>query len=530
MAEVTYRANLSSAGFPLVSEFHGQTVIVPGPDQAYTQSTSSRDAVDRAVNVPQLYYGHNFLPVSNGFHTVDYVQKVAALSGTPDINQIYAVYNSDGKRGYVAWGRTSATTRSFNTDTNTWVTITDGIGIPSGSTEYDRVFTSGVINGLSYFFCYAKTSPASNSRAFTINLSTGALASVTLTGLSIGDVRGLASVAGYLIAWTDTAIAWSSVTTPTDFVPSDTTGAGGGNVQEARGKILAVLSSGFGAILYTEVNAIAITYTGNQRYPFSFKEIKGSAGAVTQQLIAFDANSQSQIAYTTSGLQSLSATKSDSILPELTDFLRSNYFEDFDESTDTFTRDATGTFLIKLVLIADRYIVVSYGKSPSAPAYNAYTHALVYDLLLDRYGKLKIPHMDCFEYQEYDPNAPELALNSIGFISSEGLVKIARVYYGAQGSGGVLILGKYQYVRARFMQLDEVHIENVNASQTITVKDMYSVDGKNTYATVTGYLDTSTGTQRNYLFESVGMNHSILIKGSVNLTSFLLRFHIHGKG
>jgi hypothetical protein len=83
------------------------------------------------------------------------------------------------------------------------------------------------------------------------------LVAVTLTGLVAADILGVVGVSGYLIAWTKSVIAWSSLLSPTDFTPSLATGAGGGSVQGARGDIVVCLAHTVGFVVYTNQNAVA---------------------------------------------------------------------------------------------------------------------------------------------------------------------------------------------------------------------------------------------------------------------------------
>ncbi len=486
MGNIAYRANLHAATFPLVSQLHGQTVIVPGPDQAYSQGVSSRDNVDIGINIPQLYYGHNFLPTVQGVHSVAYQQKIAAVAAS-DLQTIFPYYDN-GVRGYISFAA-DGDLRGFKDGESVWTAITT-LTPASGAR-----LTTATLGGKTYILYHT---PPTTNVFLAINLSTYGTTTPTYTGLS-------------------------STTDIFDFTPSLTTGAGGASVQEIRGKILTIVPSGFGAIIYTDVNAVAMTYTGNAKFPFSFREIRGSAGITSTELIAFDANSQSQIAFTTSGMQSLTETKAESFLPEITDFVAAQYFEDFDESTDTFSYTrATSPFVKKLTLVGDRFLVFSYGLT-------ALTHALIYDLALARFGKLKIAHKDCFEYQYYSAAGNDTSSRAIAFMQADGRVVVAKISEEDTTDTGVFLFGKYQYVRSRDLALTKVTVENVFGANTITVADLASLDGKTSTKTL-GYLSETNGTQKQYLFDTVGKNHSILIKGAVHLTNMVLEFFPYGKG
>jgi hypothetical protein len=526
MADITYRANLSSASFPLVSEYHGRTIIIPGPDNTYNRLVGSQDVSDRDVGIPQLYYAHNVLPVTGGFHTVTYKTDLPRDSLGTRVTQVFPWYNL-GKDGLLGFRGTQVVAC---TDGFPWTAV--GITL-DGSSTYRH--TKGTVNGQSYLFSYGVSGPAAGSATcHTINLSTFIATPVVLSGLS-GVITGIAAVSGYLLAFSDTAIAWSSLTDPTDFVPSLITGAGGANVQEVKGRIVAAKASGFGAVIYTETNAVALTYTGNSRYPFTFEEIKAAGGCLdyTQpdRFITEDASASAQIAITTNGLQSLGPKSATSILPELNDFLQCAYYEDFNEATRTFSRTQYGPtgllgFSLELNLIAGRYITLSYG--PPGTVDSPYTYVIIYDLNLKRYGKLKYTHVSCFENNHQAlPTEPAYYAN-IGLAGMAGQIEHPYISNAPGAGSGVILLGKYQYVRARMLALNYVSVENIRPEDTIQCYDLCSLDGKTTteYA---GYPYEITGTQRFFSFSCVGTNHSILFIGPINLTSLCLEFFNHGK-
>lgn len=524
---IHYRANLSSATFPFVSEYQGQTIIVPGPDNTYNRLVSSPEVGDRDAGIPQLFYCHNVLPTSNGFHSVQYVTDLSAAPSDPRVVRIVPWYNLSREGLLGVRGSQIVTT----VDGTGWTA--SGITLLSDS-RYR--LSKGTVNGQTYIYIYGIAgTDAGRTDCYTIDLLTGAATLVTLTGLG-SDVRGICAASGYLLAYTETELAWSSITDPTDFTPSLITGAGGAQVQEVRGRIVCIQPSGFGAIIYSEVNAVAVTYSGNARYPFSFEEIKGAGGAIDfdqpERYIASDANSTSQFALTTNGLQVLGPKSATKLLPELEDFIVTSYYEDFDETTNTFTRTQYGStgvssFSLELTLVAARYICLSYG--PPNAIDSPYTYMIVYDLALKRYGKLKITHVAVFDnLHQFLPTDPPFFAN-IGIAKLNGsIVHPALLNNATSADYGVAILGKYQYVRSRLLALDQVTIENIHPSNTFTMSDLCAVDGKN-YIIYSGYPLDTAGTQRTFSFSAVGKNHSLLFKGSFNLTSLVLEFHPHGK-
>jgi hypothetical protein len=149
-----------------------------------------------------------------------------------------------------------------------------------------------------------------------------------------------------------------------------------------------------------------------------------------------------------------------------------------------------------------------------------------------RYGKLKIDHVACFEYEYPDPTLVDAPRRSIAFLKSDGSIYTVNPSVTFSASDGVILLGKFQYVRSRLMTLEEITIQSVHSTQSATVYDMVSDTG-GTVDTMTRYQGYETSQpgdfQRTYKIHKTGINHSILIVGGFFLASLVLTFHIHGR-
>lgn len=503
MAQVTYRANLSARAFPFLSQNWGRTVIVPQYDNTFSRQLTSQEDQDKDVGIPQIYYCHNVMPHQQGFQSIGYNQLIYPQVGLTNASQVLLVRDNAGNSTYLMITTTGAVYRAYGSG---WLYI-QNIGVGQ--------ITYAYVSGNTYVY-------VANSGCYKYDFTFNVLTAVTLTGLDTTKVLGITYSAGYLIAWTTSSVAWSSTVDPTDFVPSLTTGAGGGSVESARGSIIACVAHIQGFIVYTSNNAVVAIYTGNSRYPFTFREIVASGGLGSLSNVTYDANSGNHYAYTTSGMQLISTTQTQTILPELTDFISGRLFEDYDEVTDTFSATPLSTAMQKSVtMVADRYLVFSYGV-------NSLTHALVYDLTDKRWGKLKIPHVQCFEYAIPAAAVVEIPRQSIAFLQADGTVKVVDFSVTSTDSNGVLCLGKYQFVRQRLLQVDNIHLENVQAGYNFNLYILAALDGKNTNKVVP-YLLESTGLYRQYTSRAVGVNHSLVLKGAFSLVSLVLTFNIHSK-
>lgn len=508
MSQIVYRGNLAAKIFPFISDFFGQSVIVAGQDQNYTRQNVSSEDPDKDIGRPQLYYCHNVMPSSQGFQSVGYTtpvmgfpletqfQRPFTLRDTLNV-AVFFVSTIDGRNFILPFGNPS------------WQQINTIAGTAG------KIVTTAYINGQSYLYF-------ANIGCYYWDSISNSLLPITLAGLDPTQILGITSSAGYMLAWTKNTVLWSSTISPVDFIPSLITGAGGGGVQAAQGNITTCVNHQLGFIVYTTDNSVAAVYSGNARYPFNYRELVSSGGVANINLVSGDSNSSNQYGYTTSGMQLISMTGTQTVMPEVTDFIAGALFEDFDDVALTLVQTPLTTTMKKeLSTISNRYLIISYGIL-------SFTHALVYDIVMKRYGKLKIPHIGCFEWQLLTPEVNETPRTSIGFLQQDGTIKVVDFTFNSPTSNGTMLLGRFQYVRARTMILEEAKFESVNVNDTFVVTDQISIDGKNIALSQTGYPKIS-GELRDFKFHADGINHTLVCQGGFYANSFELTFHIGGR-
>ena len=530
MSQIVYRANLSAKAFPFLSDFQGRTVIVPGPDNTVNRSLVSTQDLDRDVGVPILYYCHNVMAGSYGFHSVGYDTQIVGGAPSTQYSQVRLIRANrvsstvEGSRFYFLPSIGGGFHAWFGLGDTSYHYIVGG-GSPAPIITASTVVTYATVQGITYIYF-------SNIGCYKFDRATNALIPVTLTALTPAVILGITSYQGYLIAYDTSSIYWSSVldidytTNTIDFTPSLLTGAGNLKPEGTRADITFVMAATFGIAIYTASNIVSAVYSGNARYPFSLREIVSSGGCSSQNLVSYDANTGNQYAYTTSGLQMVTATATQTQMPEITDFLAGSEFEDFDEATLTFSRTTlTLPLKKKITAVADRYLIFSYGI-------NELTHAIIYDMTQRRYGKLKFTHVDCFEYEYLDPTLSDAPRRSIGFLKSNLGIYTLNPSVTLASSAGVALFGKFQYVRSRNLSMEEVAFQSVQPGQTCSCYDLTSLQGDTLYTTqiFTGYkVSLTSETQQIYKFHNTGVNHSILIVGGFSLSSLQLTFHINGR-
>ena len=516
MAQQIYPMNMQDTIYPLVSQQQTRTIIGASVGQA------PADAVR-----PGVAYMHNVMPTKYGMNSVGYTEITPAITdptGLLRMVDVRVVQSTTGVRQYLGFLSNGAVylldyaQNEWNDIASDW-TLTD--------IKSDKI-TSANVNGVTYIY-YANTG-LFKLRGANPSVATH-LETTAVTGLSTSDVIGVVASSGYLIAYTKTAVAWSSTIDPTDFVPSQVTGSGGGNIAEADGAILFVTSNSLGILIYTFNNVIAGTYTGNALYPFKFREVDNSKGGLNLGTVAWEANSVNQFVYSKAGLMSVTSQKADAFLPEITDFIAGKLFEDFNEITkllEVTTIPENQQLAKKITFIASRYLIVSYGLITAIP--QVFTHAIVVDTVMQKVGKLRIDHMDVFEYiatpAAFIANLIN-AKSTVGFVSQQGLTNTVNFSSTAPNTG-VLIMGKLQATLTRFLGLLGVEVENVRPGATLDLLSSASLDGKN-FTNVAGTLKDSLGNLREYSFRSSALTHNIIMIGDFNLVNLQIAYRVEGK-
>lgn len=537
MAHQWMRCNLASAIFPFATELWGRSIIVPQYDQNFDRLVNPAADKDKDKGVPQAYYMHNCMPTSQGYQAIGYNSLAASVVPavtifdqafpfqTPTLDRF--LFSPAGGKNYVYsysdWG---------------WRSVSP---IAVGTLAEDVVLTTAFIQAQTYFYY-------SNYGCLVYDHATPAMTPTVLTGLVAADIKGITAANGYMIAWGDVDVSWSSLVDPIDFTPSLVTGAGGGSVGEASGRIIACLAITGGFLIYCEKNVVAAKYSGNIRFPFILQALPNSGGITTPADVSWQSNLADHYAWTTFGLQQLSLTSCKLVFPELTDFLAARIFEDFNEDTLVFTTSFLSASLnVQVTAIAGRYVVCSYGVSSPD-----FTHALIYDTSLGRWGKFKIDHRDCFEwnfpfpnnltyddlsvvtYERLDPFTysdllQNFAINkSIAFLQKDGTVKTVVLDLAQTTANGVLMVGKFQFQRNKYIVHQSTDVENVIEGNSFDMYIVPSLDGKTLLPPVACYLQYDNSLSKRYLKRLTGLNFSGLFIGAFNLTSLLINFTLGG--
>lgn len=531
MAQISYRANLSSAIFPMTLARAGRSVIIPGPDQNFDRRVDPQGE-QKDAGIPQVIYMENVLPTSNGYQSVGY-RSAGNLppTGIPGVtNTLLNVTLGSPWNTPITLAIGAAVVSYYNS--GVW-TVVPVVGVAPSSADY---LSTGTVTGL----CYVH----GGARLYKLEYLLGVLtlteitASVLPAGFMTG-VTGICSSFNYLIAFkSDGTVYWSSTLSAIDFQPSLITGSGSTTPGNLVGQAEFVVSSPFGFYLLTERIIIAATYTGNARYPWRFTPVLNSDGVgIAADVTSSATDSFPFLITASSSLLRLSKDVAASIAPEASELLKKlDYFDVFNPATNVFSVASTTAFpsapQTKITQLFNRYVILSRGIST-----DRYTEAIVYDELLNRYGRFKVDHSAIFS----SPASAAPGRNEIIFLDeftgdTKVLVDVVSDIPSDQKS--VLLLGKFQYVRSRDICLDYIQFECAQIPGTIspavsnfTAHAIATLNGKTFLPAVQLTLDAanSPGDVMSYYSSTEGKNVSLLIKGAFDLCSVEMIFHLGGE-
>lgn len=423
MSAVLFRLNLTASSMPLLTRHYGASVAGRGrldTDYVITNQYSGSQA-DAFIGIPTCIYQHNVLPYTHGVKSVGYKKVHGGFKGNFDFDSVFTLRSATG----VALFSPAKGLNYVNTGYS-WQST------PAPHRMAGQV-TVAYLKEVSYV-CYQ------GNGIYRLNSAISQFQAIQLAGLNTSSLRGITAANSYLIAFDDDTVYYSDPTNELNFQPTIGSGAGAESVLQVKGKIIACLPIENGFFIYTTVNVVAATYSGDVRYPWVYREIDGSAGITDSSHVAWTSNYSGHYAWTAAGLQFLTPEKATLVSPEVTDFLLAGEVEEYVGElglypANTAPNSAAGPYgeyiteylgknhfvsnklspgqkmQVKLALVASRFLCISYGQLEL-------TNILVQDLALQRWGKLKIKHTQVLDY----PFGEEVSLNKVAVVNKSGAV------------------------------------------------------------------------------------------------------------
>jgi len=560
MPQIAYRANLSASTFPMTVAEGGRTVIVPGPDNNFDRRVDPQGEQTDA-GIPQALYLENVMPTANGYQSIGFIKPTAPMTVPAGVGNCIGKVVELKVKLIALPGPYIIGPVEYIIDVPMYIwtsgAITGGINgagvigiVGVGFSSYLNTFSVAVVRGVCYLYCsngQIYTVAATSSNNVTL---TNVTASVTPLGFfTTEDIISICSSNNYLLCHNTLTTYWSSTTTPLDFVSSLVSGAGSIDPNSSDDAVTYMKEAYNGFYLYALNNIIYAQYTGNARYPWKFTPVKNSTGVLFYPWNIFGAVDTIGH-YVIESNNNIRLVQQDNSLPisaDISDFLNKTTVQSlFNSSTNTFTETEVLTEVSTIYVHLNRYLFISInGTNRDGTIDEKYTHLIVYDIQLKRVGKIKLDHSFIFTITKaVNFFSAVVTEESIGFVNKQtNEIRVLNfdVYNSRPLSvnatyeemQGVLVLGKFQHVRSRFLSLEEIEFEGPQNKSIVTNPNfscvvLPSLDGRNFSAPVSPYLAYNSGGLIRYNSHVVGQNVSVAAKGAFSLNTLQLKYTIAG--
>lgn len=532
----------------------------------------------------QLIYAENVMPVPTGIRSVGYAQRIAPTVND-DFDSIFALRDAD--ENTVLYSPSAGKNYIYDDVAGAWSTTTHNEiftprTVKTGYSPANSRVTYAYVDGFT-FVCFSRLVASDNSDMSIMVWDTatktlkpaGALIKnlilptvdpvVGINGfLEAGTIDGISSSNGYLLVFSGLQVLWAGFADVDDtgtsafdfkiYANGNITGAGRQTPEDIKAPITALISLPGGFVIFTGKNAIAANYHAQSLgTPWVFREIPSAGGLESYEQATVEGSKGTIVAYTTSGLQSISLNSSELDNIEVADFIATRVIERYNLESHEFTRGSTNLdFYVKVSNIANRFTVISYGTYPGV-----YSYALVYDGALKRWGKLRMVHRDCFYWNygavtgsityaamgdisygsqlnvSYDATAQQsnaftAAQHSLAFLKASGEVIIADWSSSLRDAEdeAVAVIGRVQLTRTSNVQFNRVELEGFTAGQLLIAP---SYDGAN----LSTPQELITIQSDPLLHVAGGMidckNFNLIVQGTFNLSTIIIEGTTTGK-
>lgn len=357
------------------------------------------------------------------------------------------------------------------------------------------------------------------------------------------DIIGCTVNSGYLILYSADRVYWSAPTNPMVFYPSSTdgvsTGAGSTNIQGLQGDILTIEPIAGGAIVYTNQCAFTMRYTSNPLNPWAFSAVSGCAGIIRQWHVANGETGATQFIWSVVGLQQVTLSGAQSIIPEFTAHFAQDILHTWD-GTASRVAETPVKIDVKLTVLANNMLAFSVG-----PANKPFQYCWLYDLQLGRWGRISIDHWhldvmipvsnttavqyedlvaDGIRYQDLLARTYASLVGDIEYSSerplrfavygADGYMHYANFADVSTGSNAIVAIGDFRLTFNRMVEINEIVLSLVKGSAVVEL--ISKETGKTTMFADPAELGR-------FLTRTVGSMITVLIRGDFELSDVLVR-------
>lgn len=576
-----FKLTLNQARVPMNPSDAPRSVLLPQLDIAPRSASRAFFGAEENADfdVPNVLYGENFVPWSQGIKSVSYAVLQAGLPSTNDFDQIFPLRDEDenqvlfspsnGKNyvlnpsGWIAnplatlWAAETPPHYLSTASTDTPASARISRAYVDGKTlvAYSNLalsVTSGGATKDADGSIYLWNSATLNFTRVKTDLNTDIVRNL---GLAVGEIGGISNSNGYLLVWSGLTVFWAPFDgTSFDFTiyaNGALTGAGNQIPEDLEGPITSIRSVSGGFIIFTNKNAVAAFYNANNfASPWIFKRISNGGGLEDLELSSEEGAPGSIFAYTSGGLQRISLNSAEPFAPDVTDFLGSRKVESFDPGLMQYKLGMTSIeFFVKMTYVGSRFLVVSYGFYPGI-----YSFALIYDVALQRWGKLRIAHRDAFGYvgrvdiadvtysmlldvsyddlsaspyssMEVQSSGLTYPRQALAFLLADGTIKLAVMDFRSKedDSEAFLLIGKLQLSRSSNVAVHCVEVEGLVNDENARVAVVHMPNGVDIVGSEEGFLREQSSLYSEYGIDLLnGKTFAVLVQGVFRLSTLVM--------
>lgn len=497
---------INNASLPPLSVSAQRAVLQAGLDSApRTPRVFMGDEDSADYNLVQVIYAENVMPSAHGVRSVGFTP-VTAAGPAADFDTIFPLRDSEENAVYYSPAHGNNYVYDLSTDTWTGTAYAD-VWAPdvlhADSNPANSKVTYAYVDGKT-FVCFSRLKSDAGTPVDMSIMQWDSATQSLVPGTTIiqnlpfaaGTIDGISSSNGYLLVWSGLEIAWAFFN-GADFnyeIYSDGAFTGSGNQipEDIQGPITAILGISGGFVAFSARNCISANYHSQTiQSPWVFKEVTDAGGLESYEQATVEGSLGKLMAYTSAGLQTITLNSAEHAHPAIADFISRREVEIYDFSDHTLTRTQLSTDArVKLAAVGNRYIVISYGFFAGV-----FSYALIYDIALARWGKIRLRHRDCFAYLysasssnpvtyaelldvtyealsdvaygelEGTPDVITPAPRALAFLEDDGVVQLAS--WAARPveplDASVVIVGRVQLTRSKNIQLNRVEVEGLKS-------------------------------------------------------------------
>lgn len=321
--------------------------FIPVDPNSFPESlhTSGREDAPEHASPVMAYKGYNFLPTSYGYKSYFGTNQLVGIDALPaKADYVFIYQNLAYENVLIALCDTGIWTK-MGSAAGAWVNSVP-IALPIElDTHFEWTYT--IVANILYAYQQGQLSYQKIISAVPAGVT---ITSVTPNFLNMGAQLGIFRANGRLAFWdSDDSISWANLDDFADFEPSLETLAGNVKFSAVQGRIVTILSHGPGFMVYSTRSIVYVAQDIANLFQWNPMPVLPSIGISYPRQVAVGSPDTLHFAYTQEGIKKIDHAKEDTVVTEVTDFLKNN-------ASPIYLRIVGGRFLFIELLDKDSVV------------------------------------------------------------------------------------------------------------------------------------------------------------------------------